>query len=328
MGNPRVQTRIVLRTPPVTRWTAADIPDLTGRTAIVTGANSGLGLETAMALAGHGATVVMACRDGNRCATAAEQIMEASPAGRVVPMLLDLSDLEGVRAFAQEFGPKFGSLDILVNNAGVMAPPHRFETEQGFELQLGVNHLAHFALTGLLLPKLLSTPGSRVVTVSSFAHEAGRIDFDDLQRERGYTPYGAYSQSKLANLLFTLELDRRLRASTAETISVAAHPGFASTNLQAAGPFLGSKPMLSWLVLGGVRVFGKSPAHGAAPQLYAATAPGVRGGDYYGPKHRLAGATAQVGMSKRARDEAAATRLWDISKQLTGVDIDAAIAGR
>src|SRR5450759_2992795 len=169
-------------------WTAAQIPDLAGRTAVVTGANSGLGYETAKALARHGATVVMACRDDGRCTAAADAVREAAPSARLEPSLLDLADLDAVRAFARDVGARHGTLDILVNNAGVMAPPRRATTQQGFELQLGTNHLGHFALTGLLLPLLMRTPGSRVVTVSSIAHEGGRIDFDDLQQERGYAP--------------------------------------------------------------------------------------------------------------------------------------------
>jgi NAD(P)-dependent dehydrogenase (short-subunit alcohol dehydrogenase family) len=307
-------------------WTAADIADLTGRVAIVTGANSGLGFETTKALAAHGATVVMACRDMSRCQAAAEEIGRSVGPERLEPEQLDLSDLESVREFAARLVGRYDSIDLLVNNAGVMAPPERLETKQGFELQLGTNHLGHFALTGLLLGQLLSAPGSRVVTVSSFAHEPGKIDFDDLQQARSYTPYGAYSQSKLANLLFMLELDRRLRRVSADTLSVGAHPGFASTNLQAAGPFLGSKPVLSWLVLGGVRLIGQPAARGAEPQLYAATAPGVQGGEYFGPKYRGRGPVAPSTMSDRARDEAVASRLWDVSKELSGVDIDEAIA--
>ena len=307
-------------------WKTADIPDLTGRTAVVTGANIGLGFETAKALAEHGATVIMACRDEARGDAAAQSIQESLGSVPLTCPMLDLADLDSVRAFADEFAAGHDALDILVNNAGVMAPPERLVTKQGFELQLGTNHLGHFALTGLLLPQLLRTPGSRVVTVSSFAHEPGKIDFDDLQRERSYTPYGAYSQSKLANLMFMLELDRRLKAASARTISVAAHPGFASTNLQAAGPFLGSQPLSSRLVLAGVRLLGQSPAQGAEPQLYAATAPGVEGGDYFGPKNRIRGHVAPSTMAPQARDEATAARLWDVSKQLTGVDIDAIIA--
>ncbi len=292
---------------------------------MVTGANTGLGFETAKALSRHGAAVVMACRDGRRCQAAAERIRHAVPTGRVEAMALDLADLDSVRAFADEFAARHDTLDILMNNAGVMAPPQKLTTRQGFELQFGTNHLGHVALTGHLLPLLMRSPGSRVVTVSSFAHVGGRIDFDDLQHERGYAPYGAYSASKLANLLFMLELDRRLSHAQASTLSVAAHPGFASTNLQAAGPFLGAKPLLSWFVLGGVRLAGKSPERGAEPQLYAATAPGVKGGDFFGPK-RLGGGVAPSSMASSARDEAVASRLWDASKRLTGVDIDAIIA--
>ncbi len=309
----------------MTAWSPADIPDLTGRTAVVTGANIGLGFETAKALVEHGADVVMACRDEARGDAAAESIQECTGSAGLACTLLDLADLDSVRDFAEVFRATHDTLDILVNNAGVMAPPERLTTKQGFELQLGTNHFGHFALTGLLLPALLRTPQSRVVTVSSFAHEPGKIDFDDLQRERSYTPYGAYSQSKLANLLFMLELDRRLRAVSASTISVGAHPGFASTNLQAAGPFLGSNPLSSRLVLAGVRLMGQSPARGAEPQLYAATAPGVKGGDYYGPKSKIRGRAAPSSMALQARDEVTAARLWDVSKELTGVDIDTII---
>lgn len=307
-------------------WTAAGIPDLTGRLAIVTGSNSGLGFETTEALARHGATVVMACRDCGRGDAAAGRLTEMVPEARVESALLDLADLDSVRAFADDFGARHDTLDILVNNAGVMAPPSRYTTKQGFELQFGTNHLGHFALTGLLLPALLKAPGSRVVTVSSFAHESGEIHFDDLQYERTYSPYGAYSQSKLANLLFMLKLDDSLRLASARTISVGAHPGFASTNLQAAGPFIGSKSLTSWLVLGAVRVFGQSPARGAGPQLYAATAPGVEGGNYFGPSKGMHGYPAPAKMSNKAHDEDDACRLWDVSAELTGVNIDEVIA--
>lgn len=307
-------------------WTTADIPDLTGRIAIVTGANSGLGLETSKALAEHGATVVMACRDAGRCDAAARAIRQAAGGSATLePMALDLADLDSVRTFAEQFAERHDALDILVNNAGVMATPHRMETKQGFELQFGVNHLGHFALTGLLLPRLLATPRARVVTVSSFAHESGRMEFDDLQREHDYTPYGAYSQSKLANILFMLELDKRLHPGPADTMSVGAHPGFSSTNLQATGPFLGAHPLTSYLVLAGVRVFGQSPAHGAAPQLYAATAHDVLSGEYFGPSFRAWGRAVRSSMAPQARNKAAAARLWDVSKELTGVDPDAAI---
>jgi NAD(P)-dependent dehydrogenase (short-subunit alcohol dehydrogenase family) len=311
----------------VAPWTAADIPDLTNRTAVVTGANRGLGFETAKALAAHGARTVMTCRDETLCKEAVSRVRGAVPGARAESMLLDLADLDSVRAFAEEFRASHDRLHILVNNAGVMATPKRFETAQGFELQLGVNHLGHFALTGLLMPMLLRTPGSRVVTVSSFAHESGAIDFDDLQLEHHYTPYRAYSASKLANVLFALELDRRLGRAGAATISVGAHPGFVSTNLQAAGPFLGSKPLSSWLVLASVRILGQSAKRGAEPQLYAATAPRVRGGDYYGPRYRARGHPVLAETATQARDEAGAARLWEVSAQLTGVDPDAVLRG-
>jgi NAD(P)-dependent dehydrogenase (short-subunit alcohol dehydrogenase family) len=309
-------------------WTAEQIPDLTGHTAVVTGANSGLGFETAAAMARHGATVVMACRDEGRCSAAADAIRGAAPLAEVEPSLLDLADLDSVRSFAGAVAAAHDTLDILVNNAGVMAPPRRAKTKQGFELQFGTNHLGHFALTGLLLPLLMRTPGSRVVTVSSIAHESGRIDFDDLQGERHYSPYGAYSASKLANLLFMLELDRRLGLAGIGPVSVGAHPGFSSTRLQATGPFLGAEPLSSWLTLAGVRLIGQSAREGAEPQLYAATAPGVEGGDYYGPNHGYRGHPAPSSMASQARDRDAASRLWHVSKRLTGVDIDSVIAGR
>lgn len=308
------------------RWTAADIPRLDGRVALVTGANSGLGYATTKGLAAAGATVLMACRDEARCATAAERIRRSIPGATVRSVALNLADLDSVRACAEEVVHSVRRLDILVNNAGVMAPPHRMTTRQGFELQFGVNHLGHFALTGLLLPLLLRTPGARVVSVSSIAHEAGHVDFADLQLEHGYTPYGAYSMSKIANLLFMLELDRRLKRASADVVSVGAHPGFVSTNLQAAGPFLGEGGLSAWFVLGAVRLLGQSARRGAEPQLYAATARGVMGGEYFGPKQRIRGPVAPGEMSRHACDEMVATRLWDESRRLTDVDIDAALA--
>jgi NAD(P)-dependent dehydrogenase (short-subunit alcohol dehydrogenase family) len=303
-------------------WTIADMPDLTGRSALVTGANSGLGLETSRALAAHGARVVMACRDEGRCGDAVARLRAELPGARLEPASLDLADLDSVRRFARGFLAGHDKLDVLVNNAGVMAVPERRTTAQGFELQLGTNHLGHFALTGLLMPALLRAEAARVVTVSSLAHESGRIDFDDLQLERGYTPYGAYSRTKLANLLFMLELDRRLRHVGAPAISVGAHPGFTSTNLQAAGPFLGAPHVSSWLVLAGVRIFGQSAAQGAEPQLYAAMAPGVQGGDYFGPRWRIRGHPVSAEMAPQARDEEAARRLWEASEEVTGLDVD------
>ena len=306
-------------------WTAADIPDLTSRVAVVTGANSGLGFETARALAAHGATVVLGCRDESRCAAAAGRLGLIVPPTRIEASLIDLADLDSVRTFAANVRARHETIDILVNNAGVMAPPRRLVTKQGFELQFGTNHLGHFALTGLLLPWLVQEPSSRIVTVSSFAHERGRIDFDDLQWERNYAPYGAYGASKLANVLFMLELDRHLRRAGVQAISVGAHPGFTSTRLQAVGPFIGTPRLTSWLVLAGVRTIGQLAAEGAEPQLYAAAAPDVRGGEYFGPKWQFRGHPTLSTMAPQARDERVAARLWDVSKRLTCVDIDEAI---
>ena len=216
-------------------WTTDDIPDLSGRTAVVTGANSGLGFESALALTRAGAEVVLACRDQTKGAEAADRITGLVPSATVSLVPLDLSDLSSVRAFAAVIGERYAGLDILLNNAGVMAIPRR-ETADGFEMQFGTNHLGHFALTGLLLDSLLARPGARVVTVSSAVAQVGRIRFDDLQGTAKYGKWSAYSQSKLANQLFTLELDRRASRAGLDLVSVAAHPGYAATNLQAVGP--------------------------------------------------------------------------------------------
>jgi len=307
-------------------WTAAHIPDLTGRTAVVTGANSGLGFETSKALAQHGATVVMASRDDGRCAAAADRLREIVPSARVELGHLDLADLESVREFASATSEKHPAIDILVNNAGVMAPPVRLTTKQGFELQFGTNYLGHFALTGLLLRALSRAAVSRIVTVSSVAYQSGEMNFDDLQHERDYAPLSAYSDSKLASLLFMLQLDQALGLAAIDTRSVGAHPGLASTHLHEAGPFLGSKPFSAKLVSSAVKLIGQTPARGAEPQLYAATAPDVEGGDCFGPRNGLRGPVAPVRIWTKGRDGDAAERLWDISKELTGVDMDQIIA--
>jgi NAD(P)-dependent dehydrogenase (short-subunit alcohol dehydrogenase family) len=303
-----------------TSWSTKDIPDQRGRVAIVTGANSGLGSETAKALAAAGAHVVLACRDASRAKAAHEEILAASASASIEVMPLDLASLASIRAFAAGFDARHPRLDLLVNNAGVMALP-RCTTADGFEMQLGTNHLGHFALTGLLLPKLLTTPGSRVVTVSSSMHRPGSMHWDDLQGERSYTRWGAYAQSKLANLLFAYELDRRLRKADARTASVAAHPGYAATNLQTKGAKMdGSRLMERFYELGNV-LFSQSAAMGALPTLYAATAPDVQSGDYFGPSSigEMWGAPKKVGSTAKSRDAADAARLWDVSEQLTGV---------
>jgi NAD(P)-dependent dehydrogenase (short-subunit alcohol dehydrogenase family) len=295
------------------KWGAADIPDQSGRTAVITGANSGIGREAATYLAARGAHVVLACRDEAKAKAVAADITAGLPGAEADTVALDLSSLESVRAAAGEIRSRFPRLDLLVNNAGVMMPPLS-RTADGFELQFGTNHLGHFALTGLVLPSLLDVPGSRVVTVSSNGHRAGRIRFDDLQWERhGYRRMGAYGQSKLANLLFTYELQRRLAAAGDPTIAVAAHPGFSDTAL--------TRYMPLWMQLGTRLAPSQGAAMGALPTLRAATDPAAVGGDYYGPAGlgEMTGPPKRVGSSARSRDETAARRLWTVSEELTGV---------
>lgn len=293
------------------KWTAKDIPDQADRVAIVTGSNSGIGYETALALAEHGATVIMACRNLDKANAAAEQIRQSNPAGEVVVMQLDLGDLDSVSNFASEFQAKYDRLDLLINNAGIMVPPYG-KTAQGFESQFGVNHLGHFALTGQLLDLILQTAGSRVVTVSSMAHRFGKIDLDDLQWEsRSYSANAAYGQSKLANLLFTYELQRKLDAADRETIATAAHPGWTATNLQ----------QHSSMVRYGNRFFAQDSSMGALPTLYAATSPDSQGGGYYGPEGlmEMRGYPKEVKSNVQSYGEAKAAQLWDVSEELTGI---------
>ena len=293
------------------KWTEADMPDMSGKVAIVTGANSGIGYDTARALAQKGAQVVMACRNLQKGHQAAAQIGDKNPRGSVQVMPLDLADLDSVRSFAAAFKAKYDQLDLLINNAGIMMVPYG-KTAQDFETHIGVNHLGHFALTGLLFDLLKEMPGSRVVTVSSAYHRLGQIDFDDLHCEKkAYGRQTAYGQSKLANLLFTYELQRKVDAAGLEMLSVAAHPGWTDTNLQQ------HSSVMNFLN----RFAGQDAAMGALPTLYAATAPGVQGGDYYGPDgfFERAGHPKKVGTTKRARDGAAAGQLWRVSEDLTGV---------
>ena len=292
-------------------WTAENIPDLSGKSAVITGANSGIGYETALALAGKGATTILACRSQSKGETAVAQIRRQFPQAPAELMPLDLADLAAVRHFAVALQERIDRLDLLINNAGVMAPPFG-QTADGFELQFGVNHLGHFALTGLLLDLIKRASGSRVVTVSSLMHRRGQIDFDNLNGERGYNRAAAYGQSKLANLLFTYELQRKLDSAQIDTLSVAAHPGWAATNLQQH-----SRPVNFMN-----RFLAQSAAMGALPTLYAATAPDVQGGDYYGPGRRFesVGYPRKVASNGRSHDTAVATRLWAISEQLTGVE--------
>jgi NAD(P)-dependent dehydrogenase (short-subunit alcohol dehydrogenase family) len=308
-------------------WTPDDIPDLSGRTAVVTGANSGLGLHTSIELARHGAHVLMAARDPHRGDEALRQVRAAAgTAGRqpeVDLLTLDLADLSSVRAFAAAVIAAHHRLDLLVNNAGVMALPRRETTVDGFERQLGTNHLGHFALTGLLLPALLGG-ASRVVTVSSTAHRRGRIALDDLQSERGYRPWAAYGQSKLANLLFTMELQRRSDAAGADLVSVAAHPGVSATNLVLAGPGSGRPSWLSAVLDAGSRLLSQSAEAGAWPSLYAATAPGVRGAEFFGPAglRGARGYPVRAVARPSAYDPDLAADLWRRSSELTEVTYD------
>jgi NAD(P)-dependent dehydrogenase (short-subunit alcohol dehydrogenase family) len=300
------------------QWTEADMPDLSGRTAVVTGGNAGLGLEIGRVLAARGAHVVLACRSIEKGKAAAAQI-----GGDAAAVRLELASLASVRAAAEEITARYPRLDLLINNAGVMEVPYQ-QTADGFELTLATNHLGHFALTGLLLDRLLATPGSRVVTMSSISHLQGVLNFDDLQAERDYRPDTAYEQSKLANLLFTFELDRRLRTAAPQTSALAAHPGVVFTNLFHARPRLQQallKPqfrIINFWAVQDVRM-------GALPALRAATDPAARGGDYYGPRRYglrrrfYTGYPDRVEPAQSARDAADQGRLWRVSERLTGV---------
>ncbi|MBA2579192.1 MAG: SDR family NAD(P)-dependent oxidoreductase [Euzebyaceae bacterium] len=295
-------------------WTSADIPDQTGRTFVVTGASSGVGRAAALELARHGAHVVMACRDVGKGDLAADAICRRHPRASVEVRALDLADLSSVRAFAAAFVEGGRGLDVLVNNAGVMGLPRSLSAD-GYERQFATNHLGHFALTGLLLPAL-SAEGVRVVTVTSSGHRAGRMRFGDLMGERRYRRFGAYFQSKLANLLFTYELQRRLARAGADAIAVACHPGVSSTALGRA------TPVQSWVIGLGDGLVSQPAAMGALPTLRAATDPGVRGGDCFGPRGiaEMAGPPVRVASSRASHDEEVARRLWEHSVELTGVD--------
>jgi NAD(P)-dependent dehydrogenase (short-subunit alcohol dehydrogenase family) len=298
------------------KWTSEQMPDQAGRTAVVTGANSGLGLIVAEALARGGAEVVLACRNTEKGEAAADSIRATVPGASVAVESLDLASLASVRAFAERFAAERDGLDLLINNAGIMGTTHR-RTADDFELQLGTNHLGHFALTGLLLARLEGREDARVVTVSSTAHKLGRINFDDLQSERRYRRWRAYCQSKLANVLFALELERRLRAAGSTVSSLAAHPGYAATNLQSAGP-----PAVDRMVLAVTnRVLAQSAEMGALPLLYAATRPNLDGGLYIGPDgfEEQRGHPKVVRPVRAGRDEESARRLWSVSEELTGV---------
>ncbi|MFI8261998.1 MULTISPECIES: oxidoreductase [unclassified Streptomyces] len=303
----------------MTGWNAENIPDQSGRTAVVTGANSGIGYVAARELARRGADVVLACRSSARGRAAVVRLRSEVPGAEVEFIPLDLADLASVREFAHVHGQRRTSLDLLVNNAGVMALPYG-RTADGFETQFGVNHLGHFALTGLLLPQLLAAaPGARIVTVSSGFHALGDVDLDDPNGELGYRRWIAYGRSKTANLLFTHELARRLEARGCGIVAAAAHPGYASTNLHAgASRQEGHRPMSRLMGLGAA-VLAQSAASGALPTLYAATAPGVRPDAFYGPRLGWRGAPAGSWRAKWTLDDASGERLWALSEKLTSV---------
>ncbi|MCX4551252.1 oxidoreductase [Streptomyces sp. NBC_01387] len=298
-------------------WNANDIPDQSGRTAVVTGANSGIGLVTARQLARHGARVILACRSETRGKEAESLIRREVPGAQAECVPLDLADLSSVREFAS--GLPAERLDLLVNNAGVMALPYG-RTADGFETQFGVNHLGHFALTGLLLPRLLATPGSRVVSVSSGLHALSNIDINDLNSEGNYRRWIAYGRAKTANLLFIHELSRRLSAAGSGTVAAAAHPGYARTNLQTAGVRMEGRKAAERLVELGNGLLAQPAEVGALPSLYAATAPGVRPDSFTGPRILgWRGAPAPSWRAKWATNDVAGERLWAASEQLTGV---------
>lgn len=292
-------------------WTTDSIADLTGKIVLITGANSGLGFQAARVFAVKHATVIMACRDAIKGNNARKEILEEVSDANLVSMQLDLARLKSIRAFALEFKKSYKNLDILINNAGVMTPPYG-TTEDGFELQIGINHFGHFALTGLLLDTIMNSPKSRIVSVSSLAHRMGKINFDDINWKKKYSKWAAYGQSKLANLLFIYEFDRRLKAKGAGTIAAAAHPGFSNTNLQKD---MGIFKHFNFILA-------QPPHKGVLPILYAATAKQVQGGDFFGPDglYEIRGYPKKASSSKESHDITTAKRLWELSEKETGVE--------
>jgi NAD(P)-dependent dehydrogenase (short-subunit alcohol dehydrogenase family) len=307
------------------KWTAEQIPPQAGKIALVTGANSGIGYQTAVELVRDGAHVLLGCRSAAKGQAALQRLeQEAGPrraagSGTAELVLLDMASLASIRAFTEQFAQRGAALDLLINNAGVMALPQREFTADGFERQFGTNHLGHFALTGLLIPQLLAAPAPRVVTVASLAHRTGKIEFDNLQGERKYQPREAYNRSKLANLMFALELDRRAKAAGSKLVSIPVHPGVSRTSIIENG----MRPTgLKAAVIGVVSaVVMQSDEAGALPTLYAATSPAAKGGEYIGPDGFMAikGSPTVEKPRPQALDEAVAKRLWTVSEQLTGV---------
>jgi NAD(P)-dependent dehydrogenase (short-subunit alcohol dehydrogenase family) len=301
------------------KWTAKQIPSQAGKTALITGANSGIGYQAALELARHGAHVLLGCRNEVKGRAALERLLREAPGASAEVVQLDMASLASIRAFAAAFIGRGIALDLLINNAGVMALPKRELTEDGFERQFGTNHLGHFALTGLLLPSLLAAPAPRVVTVASLAHRTGKIEFDNLQRERGYEGWDAYNASKLANILFAKELDRRARAAHSRLLSLAVHPGVSTTSIFENGP--GTMNLKAMMVKLLAPVMMQNDEAGALPTLYAATSPDAHGGEYIGPDgfQELKGAPVVVQPRPQALDVVVGERLWTVSEELTGV---------
>lgn len=304
-------------------WTVKDIPSQTGRVAVITGATSGIGYEAAKALAGAGAKVIIASRNERKGAEVLAEIRAATPGADVAFEPLDLASLVSVARAATRIAASTPRIDLLINNAGVMAIPDRHETEDGFEMQMGANYIGHFALTMRLLPKVLAAGNARVITVSSLAHRSGKIKFDDLHWEESYSAWRAYCQSKLATLIFSLELDRIARAEGWSLTSTAAHPGFAITGLQSTGPRMGrNRPGLLELLSKAMEpIFSHSAAGGALPTLFAATSPDAEGGVMYGPDgfYELKGSPMRAKIVPYAQNKAMWRRLWEVSEQLTGL---------
>jgi len=301
------------------QWTQEDIPNLRGKLVVVTGANSGLGFESTKELAKHGATIVMAVRNMTKGKKARAAILHEDPGARLDLMKLDNADLGSVRDFAEAFKDKYDQLDILLNNAGLMAIP-RQETADGFEMQLGVNHLAHFALTGLLLDVIIKTPGARIHNVSSTANFRGAINFDDLMGKEEYSRWGAYGQSKLANVFFTFELDKRLKAAGLDTMANVSHPGLVIGNLQANSVEQSGTRMEAVLYQLFKLFLARDVSKGVQPMLYGMTAEDAKGGVLYGPQYIYhLGPVAETKANDAAYDEEALRRFWEISETLTGV---------